>query len=621
MALLIVVGFIFAAAPSQARNPQGKWSILGVDGTPPLERKHCTMVYDPGSAAPGDERVLMYGGEAGPGVVFGEVWALNLGDCPSWVELTSIVGGPPTERHGHTAVYDAAQQRMIIWGGRQSQGLPVTTESQMLQDAWALSLMGAAYWDSISAGPGSGYAWDTRCGDCMYEPYCRFWRRTHSAAAMIDGDMHVFAGFTVGQAAMGDAWMLSGFNDSWSSAGNTTPGGGCSALMPDRRYWHTMITDTGQADDHIVVFGGVYEDAAISNAYWSTDGENWTHLGEAPGRERMFHSAVYDAAGARMLVIGGYQPPNKQVIYDTVTELDLPSPLPSVPALQPGAWDTLEPSGDALNGIAEHAAVYDPVNDRVLVFGGVDANGSLRANDVWVLDFADIPPTCDTTPPSAVVLSGKRGRTTATLSWTAPGDDGTTGTATSYELRRSTGPITVANFESAQLVSTYAPQSSGSTECVEFFGNQPCQAWWYALRTYDDVGNVSPLSNVLQMSQKCHGNEVLCGGGGGFASRPDRDTPPSIIEYAIASGNPTSARQSITYGIPVGFEGLPLEISVYDVAGRRVRILESGVAAVGRFGTVWDLRSSRGDRVSNGVYFARLKLGTHSRTTKIVVVP
>jgi hypothetical protein len=59
------------------------------------------------------------------------------------------------------------------------------------------------------------------------------------------------------------------------------------------------------------------------------------------------------------------------------------------------------------------------------------------------------------------------GSDTLTLAWTAPGDDGTIGRATSYDIRWSTAPITNANFTSATAVaSPPAPANSGARQQV-----------------------------------------------------------------------------------------------------------------------------------------------------------
>jgi hypothetical protein len=85
-----------------------------------------------------------------------------------------------------------------------------------------------------------------------------------------------------------------------------------------------------------------------------------------------------------------------------------------------------------------------------------------------------------------------------TLQWTAPGDDGPNGTATSYDLRRSTTPITdLTTFNAATAVSGEpAPQAAGSAETMQV--NLPAGTYYFALRTADEAlpPNQSGISNV-----------------------------------------------------------------------------------------------------------------------------
>lgn len=63
------------------------------------------------------------------------------------------------------------------------------------------------------------------------------------------------------------------------------------------------------------------------------------------------------------------------------------------------------------------------------------------------------PSPLDPIPPSAVtnlsIFSIKLD--SVTLKWTAPGDDGNTGTATTYDIRYSKNPITEANWGDATI--------------------------------------------------------------------------------------------------------------------------------------------------------------------------
>lgn len=104
------------------------------------------------------------------------------------------------------------------------------------------------------------------------------------------------------------------------------------------------------------------------------------------------------------------------------------------------------------------------------------------------------------TDPPAVIANLQVVGTTAsslTLQWTAPGDDGNIGTASAYELRYSTSPITALNFNSALLVGGVpAPQSAGSTESIEVTGLESSTQYYFAIITADEVPNWSGISNV-----------------------------------------------------------------------------------------------------------------------------
>jgi chitodextrinase len=83
--------------------------------------------------------------------------------------------------------------------------------------------------------------------------------------------------------------------------------------------------------------------------------------------------------------------------------------------------------------------------------------------------------------------------------WTAPGDDSLLGQATRYDLRWSLTPITtLADFALATPVSgVAAPAIAGSTESATVSGLTPATQYWFALRTQDDAGNLSDISNIV----------------------------------------------------------------------------------------------------------------------------
>ena len=109
------------------------------------------------------------------------------------------------------------------------------------------------------------------------------------------------------------------------------------------------------------------------------------------------------------------------------------------------------------------------------------------------------PAAGDTVRPAAVANLAITGlnETTASLGWTAVGDDSLTGTATSYDLRYSTSPITAANWASAtQVTGEPAPGAPGAAQSMTVTGLTRQTHYYFALKVGDEAGNLSALSNV-----------------------------------------------------------------------------------------------------------------------------
>ncbi|MFH1544843.1 MAG: LamG-like jellyroll fold domain-containing protein [archaeon] len=105
----------------------------------------------------------------------------------------------------------------------------------------------------------------------------------------------------------------------------------------------------------------------------------------------------------------------------------------------------------------------------------------------------------DTIPPSAITnLSVPScSNNSCSLSWTAPGDDGSSGTASQYDLRYSISNITESNWNSAtQATGEPSPQIAGTTQSMSVTGLSPSTTYYFAIKTADEVPNWSAISNV-----------------------------------------------------------------------------------------------------------------------------
>jgi hypothetical protein len=106
----------------------------------------------------------------------------------------------------------------------------------------------------------------------------------------------------------------------------------------------------------------------------------------------------------------------------------------------------------------------------------------------------------DVTPPSAIadLVVEDVAADMVSLIWTAPGDDGLTGVASTYDIRYSTSLITSSNWASAtQVLSEPLPGAAGTVESFAVGGLDPATTYYFAIKTADEVPNWSGLSNVV----------------------------------------------------------------------------------------------------------------------------
>ena len=88
------------------------------------------------------------------------------------------------------------------------------------------------------------------------------------------------------------------------------------------------------------------------------------------------------------------------------------------------------------------------------------------------------------------------GPSSVTLAWTAPGDDGASGQAASYDVRYATAPITALDFNAAfAAFDEPVPAVAGTPQTFTVTGLTGATTYWFALKTADDVANLSAVSN------------------------------------------------------------------------------------------------------------------------------
>lgn len=385
------------------------WEQLHPRGDTLQPRHACAAAYDSQR-----DRMIVFGGEndTGGDPILRDTWALQFGDSLDWSQLEAQ--NPPSPRATTTTLYDATRDRLVFYGGKTS-------------DTWALPLQGRLTWTLLEPGD-----------ELTFPP-----RNLHAAVFDAARHRTLVYGGRVSRVSFARRNQLVLMNDLWGLTLEPRPDWKQvhSDSLPPGRWGHSMILDP--VSDQLIAFGGIERSAttgedSATNALWrrplaagqewsavpatdsvpparamhsavldpvqrrmivlggtrdrevladvwalSLDGApQWTRLapaGDGPG-PRFGHSAVYDAAGERMIVFGGDDGAAK--LNDT-WQLSL--------AGEP-AWAPI-PSSVRPPARMNATMVYDPRRQRLVLFGGHLQNGTgaeaARASDTWILPLGE----------------------------------------------------------------------------------------------------------------------------------------------------------------------------------------------------------------------------------------
>lgn len=317
------------------------WAHIAASGTAASDPRWEAVVLDTRH-----RRLIAAGGHAHPG----DTWALPLTGAPAtWSRMISI----PTGAHMHTAVLSPHTDQLVVFGGARHWG-PAVSET------WVKDLDDRGLWHLLSPSgtppsPPEGHA---ACLDATRN------------------EMLVFGGHATGS-GLASAWSLSlGSSPQWKRIDAT-------GQPPSERWGHAAVFDP--RGDRMLVFGGSSNSAFYLGDVWQLQRgttEAWTRLFpeglEPTGRTEM--SAVYDSRRRRVIVFGG---------GTAGADLEETWALNLEPELR---WTHLTTSGSPGTHF-EHEAVYDSLQDRMLVWDGFRGVGGSQVEDVWELSFLTEPPT------------------------------------------------------------------------------------------------------------------------------------------------------------------------------------------------------------------------------------
>lgn len=147
-----------------------------------------------------------------------------------------------------------------------------------------------------------------------------------------------------------------------------------------------------------------------------------------------------------------------------------------------------------------------------------------------------------------------------------------------------------------------------------------CTTYYFALKTKDAAGNWSTISNLPNAKTACSGSLTVHCEGGDQAHFISEDDLPSVMELGAPWPNPGREVTRLRFGVPAQQSGSPFELSVFDLAGRRVAVLAKGNAQPGRFTAEWRPGTQGFSSVRSGLYFVRFSLGNEQRKRVVVVL-
>lgn len=102
-----------------------------------------------------------------------------------------------------------------------------------------------------------------------------------------------------------------------------------------------------------------------------------------------------------------------------------------------------------------------------------------------------------------------------------------------------------------------------------------------------------------------------------LSQRASATVPRAALAFHPITPNPFTSETTLSFSLA---ERAPVELTVYDVSGRRVATVFAGERNAGDHAFHWNGVGDNGNRASAGIYFCRLRAGKETLTRKISLV-
>lgn len=304
----------------------GKNTLEAKSNIPP--RTGHSAIYDSAN-----NQMIIFSGKDQAGQLLLDLWTFDI-ENRKWAEIKQSES--PIGRYGHSAIYDSENRQMIIFGG-------VTTGNEFLSDTWIFDIARKRWISLDTEDPPSG-------------------RANHSA--IYDSENHtmiIFGGYDQTGMPFSDLWIFDIKKRKWKGVDFKN--------VPDARYSHSAIYVKNTMQ--MIIIGGIDNRRQSLFNMWVFDIKNrkWNEI-EPDESPAAIEAAIYDESNKHILIFGGSD--RGTPIADTWL-LDM----------EGKTWKKLDIKGRPAKRYS-HSAIYDSKNKQMIIFGGSAMNKTF--SDLWALN-------------------------------------------------------------------------------------------------------------------------------------------------------------------------------------------------------------------------------------------
>lgn len=316
------------------------WTYCDASGDLPPGRYAHTAVFDEAH-----NRMVIFGGVITGGQRVGDMWALD-GSTLTWSQLSANNQGPIALAF-HTAIYDPIDTAMVLFCGATELDWDITNR------VWILDL-NTMLWEEV---PPDYPAPNPRM--CLYAVYGPGYHQ-----------MLIFAGRDFDY-CFNDLWIFDLDSRTWQQVDYA------STAPVLREGAQITIIDDGE---RLLINGGWNSCTDFYDDVWTFDFNTsiWTPYSlPAPfAPPRSYHSLIYDETNDRAMIFGGFNTYGGNGLYD-LWELDLSTMT----------FSQISPAGNIPSNRGRHTIIFGGFSGhRATVFGGAH-NFSQFHNDTYFLDW------------------------------------------------------------------------------------------------------------------------------------------------------------------------------------------------------------------------------------------